>query len=311
MNLAIKIAGVFALAFTAHAHAQIATAVPAPLPTEFSEGERWEWRLTITPDVGADSGPTRTAVKSNGVLWFQDHRGRTTSIATALESNPLFNTKSLSPFRVWPLEVGKSWEYKGEFMGGETSLSQTAKVVGIEDVTVPAGTFRAYKIVYTGTATKKSGYSWNRVDTHWYAPSVKADVKSLVDTPDHQGVMELVSYKPAQPATVAAVPAPTPSAPSGSTSILSADTIQQSFSGKTYIVKLANGSSWNWQFKADGTHVFNTSGGFSDAGKWSAKDGKLCTEGRKMGASCNDIQAKGTSFLYKRDSGEIVEMATQ
>jgi hypothetical protein len=302
MSLSVKLAGLLAVAFASLAHSQSGTAVPAPLPTDFSEGERWEWRVTITPDVGTAPVRTRSVVKTGDGLRFENQRGIAARFNESFETNPFFNTKSLSPFRVWPLEVGKNWDYKAEFMGGETSLTQTAKVVAFEDVTVPAGTFKAYKIVYAGTATKKSGYSWNRVDTHWYAPSVKADVKSLVDTPDHQGVMELVSYKPAQSAADGSTAGP---------SILSADTIQQSFSGKTFIVKLANGSSWNWQFKADGTHVFNTSGGFSDSGKWSAKDGKLCTEGRKMGASCNDIQAKGALFLYKRDSGEIVEMSVQ
>jgi hypothetical protein len=132
-------------------------------------------------------------------LQFQNNRGRTTGFKAAFETNPFFNTKSLSPFCEWPLEVGKTWDYKGEFMGGETSLKQTAKVVAFEDVTVTAGTFKAYKIVYSGWAMR-NGRSWNRIDTHWYAPSIKADVKSLIDTPDHQGIVELVSYKPGQPA---------------------------------------------------------------------------------------------------------------
>jgi hypothetical protein len=62
MNLTIKIAGVFALAYSAAAIAQSAAAASAPMPTDFSEGERWDWRATYTPDIGADSGPTRMVV---------------------------------------------------------------------------------------------------------------------------------------------------------------------------------------------------------------------------------------------------------
>jgi hypothetical protein len=130
---------------------------------------------------------------------FQNHRGKTANLKATFETNPFFGTTSLSAFREWPLEVGKTWEYKGEFMNGEASLTQTAKVVAVENITVPAGTFKAYKIVYSGKARKKSGYTWDRIDTHWYAPSVKADVKSLIDTPDHKGVMELLSYNPVAP----------------------------------------------------------------------------------------------------------------
>lgn len=176
------------------AGAQDGGAAPAPLPSDFVEGERWEWRLTITPDVGANPSPTRTVVNTAEGLQFQNHRGKTDSFKAAFEANPFFLTKSLTPFREWPLEVGKTWRYEGEFMDRRASLKQTAKVVAFEGVTVPAGTFKAYKIEYVVTANR-GGESWKRNDTHWYAPSVKADVKSTIDTPTHQGVMELVSYR--------------------------------------------------------------------------------------------------------------------
>ena len=87
--------------------------------------------------------------------------------------------------------------------------------------------------------------------------------------------------------------------------------MQESFSGKTYNVKLVNGTSWKWQFKTDGYFYFNTSDGFSDSGKWSTKESKLCTEGRKIGASCNEIRQQGVILHYKRDNGDIVGMTPQ
>ena len=92
---------------------------------------------------------------------------------------------------------------------------------------------------------------------------------------------------------------------------LSEAATQEGFSGKTYNVKLTNGSTWKWQFKADGYFYFNTSDGFSDTGKWSAKESKLCTEGRKMSASCNDIRRQGATLHYKRDNGDIVPMTLE
>ncbi len=189
----IGYAGLLALVFAAAIHAQ--ESAPVAFPNNFVAGENWEWRVTITPDTGAARSPTRTVVNSGDGLLFQNHRGKTDSFKSTFETNPFFNTKSLTPFREWPLEVGKTWTYQGVYMEGSATLKQTAKVVAFEEVTVPAGKFRAYKIEYAGW-TYRQGRSWKRVDTHWYAPSVKADVKSTIDTPDHQGIMELVTYQP-------------------------------------------------------------------------------------------------------------------
>jgi hypothetical protein len=92
---------------------------------------------------------------------------------------------------------------------------------------------------------------------------------------------------------------------------LAESAIQESFSGKTYTVKPSAGPTWRWQFRTNGNFFFNTSDGFSDSGKWSAKENKLCTEGRMMGASCNEIRKKDAILYYKRDNGDIVEMLLQ
>ena len=171
---------------------------PAAMPTSFVEGERWEARMTFTPDIGAPAAPSRTVIKADGGLRFQNHRGNVYPLNVPYETSPFFNTKSLNAWRQWPLEVGKTWTFEGEFTPsvGVARLRQTATVVALEDVTVPAGTFKAFKITYIGTATA-GGQTWHRNETYWYAPDVKTDVKASIDTPAHQGSMELTAYKPA------------------------------------------------------------------------------------------------------------------
>jgi hypothetical protein len=171
---------------------------PAAMPSDFTAGERWEARMTITPDVGAPAAPSRTVVNSEAGLRFKNHRGNVYPLNVPYETSPFFNTKSLNAWRQWPLEVGKTWAFEGEFSpsGGTARLRQTATVVGIEEVTVPAGTFKAFKITYVGTATA-GGQAWPRNETYWYAPDVKADVKATIDTPTHQGSIELTAYKQA------------------------------------------------------------------------------------------------------------------
>ena len=87
--------------------------------------------------------------------------------------------------------------------------------------------------------------------------------------------------------------------------------MQDAFAGKIYAVKLPNGTSWKWDFRSNVYYYFNTSDGFSDTGKWNIKETKLCTEGRKINASCNEIRKLGDILNYKRDNGDVVTMTPQ
>jgi len=89
---------------------------------------------------------------------------------------------------------------------------------------------------------------------------------------------------------------------------LKASELQDRLSGKVYSVKPADGAVWRWEFKSGGT-FFITIGRYSDSGKWSIEDSKVCSEGRKIAASCNEIRQRDGVLMLKRDSGEIVEMS--
>ncbi len=89
------------------------------------------------------------------------------------------------PYFQFPLEVGKRWDipFENEVMrpGKRHAKWQwKAHVVGVETVTVPAGTFQTFKIEAEGTFTTHAGSrSWtgSHKDTLWYAPEVKRPVK--------------------------------------------------------------------------------------------------------------------------------------
>jgi hypothetical protein len=98
--------------------------------------------------------------------------------------------------------------------------------------------------------------------------------------------------------------------PDGVVSPSAAD-IKLLLSGKSMLVKLANGGSWRLQYKDDGYMFLNTSNGLADSGKWKVEDGKLCSELRKVGNSCNEVRTKGDALYLKRDSGEIVQFVAQ
>ena len=84
----------------------------------------------------------------------------------------------------FPLEVGKKWEAQWE----TTSTNQTIRwkgetqVEGVETVTVPAGTFQAFKLrfkgYYNGYQRVGTGsFTGVRNETAWYSPDAKRFVK--------------------------------------------------------------------------------------------------------------------------------------
>ena len=97
--------------------------------------------------------------------------------------------------------------------------------------------------------------------------------------------------------------------PEGATTF-GTDALKSAVSGKVFTVKAAKGPNWRWQFNPDGFFYINV-GSFSDSGKWSTKESALCSEGRQIKYSCNEVRAHGADLYLKRDSGEVVRMTAQ
>jgi hypothetical protein len=95
--------------------------------------------------------------------------------------------------------------------------------------------------------------------------------------------------------------------PAGVTVPAAAD-VQQRLADKVFNTKLASGQGWRLEYKSNGYFFINVSNGYSDSGKWSAQDGRLCHEPRKTNASCNDLRAGADTLFLKRDNGEIIEL---
>lgn len=75
----------------------------------------------------------------------------------------------------WPLEVGKTWTKDYRMTNHATKQTipyqQTQKVEAFEDVTVPAGTFKAFKIISSSTLGQE--------DVNWFSPELGIFVKSI------------------------------------------------------------------------------------------------------------------------------------
>ena len=155
-------------------------------------------------NVNADSLPHRDpgypCDGANGSMWDPVHDGW---IACLKDGKIL---ASVSPYHGryhWPLEVGKSWRTKyfwtDRVVHPDWSGTgwQDWTVVAWEEVTVPAGTFMAYKVVRTRGNWETSTED---VDMVWYAPEIPLSIKGVWHRSPNDGyggaehMWELVSY---------------------------------------------------------------------------------------------------------------------
>lgn len=87
--------------------------------------------------------------------------------------------------------------------------------------------------------------------------------------------------------------------------------LQRYLSDRVFTAKLADGSSWRLQYRADGFFFIDTSGGFNGSGQWRAEDGRVCSRLRTQPYSCNDVRMLSDQLHLRRDSGEVIQLVPQ
>jgi hypothetical protein len=142
-------------------------------------GDRWVYAWTVGSEKGAKTSEV-VGLKEVGGVHYYVLRGEAGDwyytldlhwAAIIKDSRVAARVTPPQPWFNWPLDVGRRWEYQGVYEEKERKdrLRETYRVVGVEQVQVPAGTFRAYKLV--GEIDSKI------VDEYWYAPDVRWYVK--------------------------------------------------------------------------------------------------------------------------------------
>lgn len=168
-----------------------------PEKEDYKLGEKWVWKWSraVDGEVRASGQDIQEVVQYKGDLGIWNGMD-TIPIATFLDVKP-----GETPFRDWPLFVGKKWKYESEWENNEGTkgkTSQNVEVVAFEEVQVDAGSFMAYKIAYSGLVTNSRGFKGEMIDTWYYAPELKTYVKHI--NKDGYGIYtnELISYKKGQ-----------------------------------------------------------------------------------------------------------------
>ena len=199
MNLKIVILSAF-LIITANLSAQ--ESVPAPV---YKDGDVWVFKVAekrTASSTRALDGDYEVTFKGGKFIVRRPGGEKTETRQDVGQLRDLLNEqdneKQLLQF---PLSLGKKWttQYEADTRAENQDRRRNGetKVTGTEQITTPAGTFRAFKIERYETAALKKKTERGTY-TYYYSPEVGGIVKYAYEREGGAATtMELIKYTPA------------------------------------------------------------------------------------------------------------------
>lgn len=177
-------------------------------------GDRWTYRGTNVLGPGTDEYEVQVATvgaEQIQAVCTRKRDGKEFDAIATIEWNysSSCNGRIFRPnsgYFQFPLRIGKTYPFKfelviaREFGGGKSGDFQrvegTVKVLGWEDVYVPAGRFRTLKVEAEHIFRSSGGAESRRTVTYWYSPEVRRWVKFLSESRGGMTVTdELLAFK--------------------------------------------------------------------------------------------------------------------
>lgn len=156
--------------------------------TERDYGNKKESKFRRTVEAVTDAEIRIRA--GGGDLLVYNHEGNLTR--REYKSGEVRTWQPFLPRFNHPLEPGKTWQQKFLFRRPDREVENdaTITVVGWEDVSVPAGAFKALKIAYVSWYRRKDNNFVGRTAVNlWFAPEVKRWVKLEILERGNNGVI--------------------------------------------------------------------------------------------------------------------------
>ncbi len=170
-----------------------------PTLNDYEIGEKLtlRWTSSVDGEIRGEGNDVRE------VVYFKGGLGLWNGFDTLKISNILNKKKSDTPFRDWPLEVGKKWKYESEWTNesGEKGItSQDVEILSFEELNLAAGKFMTYKIKYVGYVENyEAGGKGKVTDTFWYSPKLKYNIKHIQESGGgFRYTSELINYTSAK-----------------------------------------------------------------------------------------------------------------
>jgi hypothetical protein len=170
----------------------------------YRNGDTWVFSVK----EGGTIGSTSKSLNGNYELVIVGGKLKIAAVSEAQKEEldprpaPLIAMLTFGPNLDFPLTVGKQWtrDYKGTYVGSSKQVARkiTYEVKAVEQVTTPAGTFRAFKVESDDRASDRDYFT----TTYWYSPETRSVVKSLFDGSaggQHSGLqrqIELLTFAP-------------------------------------------------------------------------------------------------------------------
>lgn len=167
---------------------------------EWRAGDRWVYSWTAGPQSGVKTVEVLGTQALNETEFYLVRIGDLDHFYTrdlgwaggARDNRVELRMTPPVPWYVWPLEVGRRWTYRGvlESRNGKVQRDDVFTVVALESVEVPAGRFRAFRLL-------REARTDGAVDQYWYAPEARSHVK-WTGTRNEQKFEELLTgFRPA------------------------------------------------------------------------------------------------------------------
>jgi hypothetical protein len=176
---------------------------PAPL---FKEGDTWRFNISRKEQVATSTeqidGLYELVFNQAAVKIYQIDGSQKTEIPIKPDGPTqlllrLLGKSDQRPDLKFPLSKGQKWTYEFVTRNPGSKFDQRrsseVNVTGTEQVTTPAGSFKAYKLIKTESWTvgSKRGSSNSSTSTYFYSPETRSIVKSSSELENSPGTTEV------------------------------------------------------------------------------------------------------------------------
>ena len=159
----------------------VAQAQPAAEKPKFSVGDKWQFQQSTADGKTTTWSREIVETSSGEQLRVRMGSGKVEDYDGAMNFMPEGNAERVRVLGKYPLKVGDAWTFSRKFPNPGVAEEGKAKVVALESLTVPAGTFQCYRVEAEASLTNKA-YKENRTWVRWYCPEVKWIAKETLET---------------------------------------------------------------------------------------------------------------------------------
>jgi hypothetical protein len=182
----------------------------APAPVH-KEGDTWQFNFSRKGQIASSTdqlneGVYELSVLQGDVKLYESNGGQRSEIPIRPGLLRLIgkSDENRRPELKFPLSVGQKWTYEYQVRPPNSRRDQRrlveVSVAGIEQMTTPAGTFKAYKLIRgeSWSSTGLSGSGGSNTTTYFYSPETRSIVKSSTVNDNNPGTLEfeLIKFTP-------------------------------------------------------------------------------------------------------------------